>query len=598
MRNTWLRCLGVWLGALVVAPVAGCSCAAPTLGAACSSDRECSGGEICNPATMRCELAPRPDAGPLPDVPGRDAPGTDAPGIDTGGCVDGDGDGVTGCAGDCDDGDPLTYPGAPEACGDGVRNDCTTNMADAGCGGIGTYVAPPPLGTAANPGTQAAPVDTIAHGIMNAMTIGGGVDVYVAAGTYAEDVTMVEGISLLGGHESTGWTRDPAAHVTIIEAATSAGVTFPGSTSAVTEIDGFNVLGRSGTSSSAAITIANGSSGVVTDCIVEGGSTSGASQAVDVNPMDTPNTGTPTIRDSDLHVGASGTGWGGGNGGWGVRSRRTATHVERVHVFLANAGTIQRGIELVASPVGASVSGSLIEGTGTSDVTFGIRVASGAGIVDDNTVFPGRCSGSCLGIAIEGAITTAVVTNNVAFGGQGAMIQVGLTIAFEAVPTSTLDILVHSNFLDGGTGALTRAAGLAMGERPTTPLVVGRILNNVIRSGTGMTRYAFYEQHMNIDPMVFQNNALFLDSSGPGTGALYFDEGATGLTMVSAINALGGAGMNLDDDCSIVNPVPMGDYHLGAGSMCIDAGSSTTAPAVDFEGDARTGTPDIGPDET
>jgi hypothetical protein len=36
---------------------------------------------------------------------------------------DQDGDGLSPCAGDCDDGDALVYPGAPAVC-DGVNNDC------------------------------------------------------------------------------------------------------------------------------------------------------------------------------------------------------------------------------------------------------------------------------------------------------------------------------------------------------------------------------------------------------------------------------------------------------------------------------------------
>jgi len=43
---------------------------------------------------------------------------------------DRDADGVTSCAGDCDDDDPLTWPGAPEVC-DGVDTDCD-GMADDG----------------------------------------------------------------------------------------------------------------------------------------------------------------------------------------------------------------------------------------------------------------------------------------------------------------------------------------------------------------------------------------------------------------------------------------------------------------------------------
>ncbi|MCH8981164.1 SMP-30/gluconolactonase/LRE family protein, partial [candidate division KSB1 bacterium] len=38
-------------------------------------------------------------------------------------CPDSDSDGVTTCDGDCDDGDPTVFPGAPELC-DGVDNNC------------------------------------------------------------------------------------------------------------------------------------------------------------------------------------------------------------------------------------------------------------------------------------------------------------------------------------------------------------------------------------------------------------------------------------------------------------------------------------------
>ena len=46
---------------------------------------------------------------------------------------DEDGDGFSTCNDDCDDGDPTSYPGAPELCDDGVNNDCdfdTDEMVD------------------------------------------------------------------------------------------------------------------------------------------------------------------------------------------------------------------------------------------------------------------------------------------------------------------------------------------------------------------------------------------------------------------------------------------------------------------------------------
>ena len=48
--------------------------------------------------------------------------------------VDGDGDGFSPAAGDCDDADSATYPGAPEAC-DGVDSDCDAAV-DEGCDAV------------------------------------------------------------------------------------------------------------------------------------------------------------------------------------------------------------------------------------------------------------------------------------------------------------------------------------------------------------------------------------------------------------------------------------------------------------------------------
>lgn len=46
-------------------------------------------------------------------------------------CPDADGDGVTACDGDCDDGDPGIFPGASEVC-DGADNDCDGDADEGG----------------------------------------------------------------------------------------------------------------------------------------------------------------------------------------------------------------------------------------------------------------------------------------------------------------------------------------------------------------------------------------------------------------------------------------------------------------------------------
>jgi hypothetical protein len=51
-------------------------------------------------------------------------------------CVDADGDGVTVCAGDCNDNNPAVYPGHAEVCGNSIDDDCD-GYVNEGCGGGG-----------------------------------------------------------------------------------------------------------------------------------------------------------------------------------------------------------------------------------------------------------------------------------------------------------------------------------------------------------------------------------------------------------------------------------------------------------------------------
>jgi hypothetical protein len=75
------------------------------------------------------------------------------------------------------------------------------------------YVSP--LGSDSDPGTPAQPVRTIAKAI--ALATPSGFPVYIAQGNYSESVSLATGVSLYGGYDpTTGWTRDPALHPSVI----------------------------------------------------------------------------------------------------------------------------------------------------------------------------------------------------------------------------------------------------------------------------------------------------------------------------------------------------------------------------------------------
>src|SRR5947207_4920866 len=90
------------------------------------------------------------------------------------------------------------------------------------------------------------------------------------------------------------------------------------------------------------------------------------------------------------------------------------------------------------------------------------------------------------------------------------------------------------------------------------------------------------------DLAAFENN----DLDDP-TGALYYDEGTTALTL-SQVNALPGAAGNISAD-----PLLDSTGHLAPESPCRNAGTASGAPATDIDGQPRPqeGAFDIGADE-
>jgi len=117
----------------------------------------------------------------------------------------------------------------------------------------------------------------------------------------------------------------------------------------------------------------------------------------------------------------------------------------------------------------------------------------------------------------------------------------------------------------------------------------GGVFRNNALEGCAAAR----ESTADADPSVFEANALnggYLDE-----GAALSDQiGTETRLLADAVNALTDmtTSRNLDASCQFIF-----DGHLAAGSPCIDAGTSSGAPADDMDGNPRSNQPDIGPDE-
>lgn len=229
-------------------------------------------------------------------------------------------------------------------------------------------------------------------------------------------------------------------------------------------------------------------------------------------------------------------------------------------------------------------------------LTWGVWLDGTGTFVDDNVIRGGCASMRSVGVYAEDAF--ARLQNNVILGGgcnvsaAASMASTGLEVVVDAT-TNQLD--VHSNTIDGGGhGGSCQSAALSLaGVRAATAASSGVYRNNILSPGECRTRYDVNELSATIDPRIFENNDL---DPTPAPAVLYRDENATDLTAAAVVNALTDMTVagNLSADPMFVAP---NDYHLAAGSMCVDAGTAAGAPALDFDGMPRDATPDIGVDE-
>lgn len=224
----------------------------------------------------------------------------------------------------------------------------------------------------------------------------------------------------------------------------------------------------------------------------------------------------------------------------------------------------------------------------------GLLIQGSTELVARNRIDAG-CGDYAAGIDIS-QFAVARVENNIVSGGRACAGNDPMTISAGLVHRGgNLD--VHSNTFYGGGSTDEPSPGLPYCRSfGVASAGGGTFRNNIMMPGIcGGGRAAFTESLFEFassggypphgDPLVFENNDLV------GT---YANEASSSLTAaeVNALTDMITSG-NFSADPLFVSAAN-GDYHLTTGSPCIDAGTSTAAPATDYASLPRTTPPDVG----
>ena len=482
-------------------------------------------------------------------------------------------------------------------------------------------------GDDSNPGSKAMPLKTIGAGIAKAKAKGGAQSVYVAQGMYPEKVTLAAGVSVHGGYEcNTGacsWTRDFVTFETTIVDQDFEGVLAGAGITSATLLGGFTIRGKDGMPAAApggaAVTIA-GSSPTVRGNKILGGTIAA---------------GGPTASDRSLGIAVRGTGGAlakienneiTSGSAPGLSAAIMLENIGGPSIATIAANRLQSGQARRSDAVAAFGSGpattitgnDIFAGTSMNGTSNGIEITS-AGTITKNrinvdTSAVGACVNQttwCAGITTNGA--TATITNNIVYGPKGFR-AAGVFMTESEVPAGT--VILNGNYLNGGGQGGSGSSGTTRNESAAITVsigscnscglkgAVGRVRNNILDGGINLNRYGVREdpaqgRTTNVE-LLDSNDIWFAEVLANRNDVLYREvtQSGTPIDTKSIFNLDGWSSpptMNNQNE----DPLISATYHLLDSSPCIDTGTTTEAPADDFEADTRPSGQgiDLGPDE-
>jgi uncharacterized repeat protein (TIGR01451 family) len=352
----------------------------------------------------------------------------------------------------------------------------------------------------------------------------------VAQGTYTENLSVNEAITLLGGYSPPDWTTRGPASSTVINGNGSGTVIFVQLANAT--IDNFKITGGSGyykgggfnRSRGGGIYIEGGEPTISNNIIQGNWAAEGGGICID-NSLDGGSKQPQIIGNTisgNTAVRTTNWGWGGG-----IATCLTSPSIK--NNTISNNTAYWGGGLMIAWYSGAIVENNTI----TGNQALGSEGVGGAFFIEDSSAF----------------IKNNVIASNVAqrYGDGIYIVKYTTTPPQSQIVNNTI---VANKYSDSGTHE-----GIVV--RDLSPIIRNNI---VVLNGYGIRRYS------GPNP-VMSNNDVW------GNSVANYSDLSPGTNDISA-------------DPLFVNPSG-GDYHLQEGSPCIDAGTSSNAPTTDFEGDHR-----------
>jgi len=480
---------------------------------------------------------------------------------------------------DCRDDDYWSWPGAPELPGDGIDQDCDgSDLTPTDVTGVFVSAT---AGDDDNPGTMAEPVATINRG--HELAEPRNVPLFVASGAYHEDIDLK--VSLFGGYEAYGWTRDWDTYKAIINGQARNAVMVDESDLKIA-IQGCVINGNGDRTqqTTRGIFISRNSWSWVR---IEHNTINGGDALTNAGGVED-SRGQTRIAYCDINAGSAGTYVNGVYIG-AYEYGRTSVLNNTISGGEArrDSETQGAGIQVNGSGHKAWIEGNTIDG-GSSVHSCGVRVRDTEAHIVGNIISGGTRGRS---IAIYRLVNNqdrtriTYVSRNHLNGGEGGdtygiylshdgrVIGVG-NVIYGGLGTSLsygayIDegyITMVNNTINGGSSP-DRSYGLGI-KADYYRYSWANLINNIIEAGDGgNTATCIYS---NDRRLWLRNNLLHRQS---GSGCL-LDDGSACMNSINAINAC--EWQNCMIGYENINEAPgfvsSTDYHISYSSECVDAG--------------------------